>query len=64
MKYETILAMPDSKEKFLKLERKLLKLQHHGQMFFKAQEEWRRLFNIYRKPEEARHDIHNQESEN
>lgn len=48
MRYETILAMPDSKEKFLKLERKLLKLQHHGVDFFKAKEEWRRLFEIYR----------------
>lgn len=51
MKYETILAMPDSKEKLLKLERKLLRLQHHGADFFKAKEEWRRLFNIYRKRE-------------
>jgi hypothetical protein len=48
MKYSTILAMPDSKEKFLKLERKLLQLQHHGQDFFEAKEEWRRLFHIYR----------------
>lgn len=36
MKYEIILKMPDSKEKFLKLERKLLKLQFHGEMFYKA----------------------------
>lgn len=48
MKYETILAMPDSKEKFNRLENKLLKLQHHGEMFFKAQEEYKRLFQIYR----------------
>lgn len=48
MKYETILAMPDSKEKFLKLERKLLQLQHHGTVFFEAKKEWRRLFEIYR----------------
>lgn len=49
MKYETILAKPDSKEKFLQLERKLLKLQHHGEDFFKAKEEYKRLFDIYRK---------------
>ena len=49
MKYETILSMPDSKEKFLKLEKKLLQLQHHGSDFFKAKEEYHRLFNIYRK---------------
>lgn len=48
MKYETIMAMPDSREKFLKLERKLLQLQPHGAMFDKAREEWRRLFDIYR----------------
>lgn len=47
MKYETILNMPDSKEKFLKLERKLLKLQHHGTMFFKALDEYKRLHEIY-----------------
>lgn len=47
MKYETILAMPDSYEKYQKLERKLLKLQHHGEMFFKAKNEWRRLYAIY-----------------
>lgn len=52
MRYETILAMPDSKEKFLKLERKLLGLQHHGAEFFKAKEEWRRLFEIYRGKDE------------
>jgi hypothetical protein len=51
MKYETILAMPDSKEKFLKLERKLLKLQHHGADFFKAKDEWRRLFDVYGRKE-------------
>lgn len=48
MKYETILAMPDSKEKFNRLENKLLKLQHHGEMFYKALEEYNRLFKIYR----------------
>ena len=48
MKYETILKLPDSKEKFLKLERKLLKLQYHGEMFFKAKSEYLRLFDIYR----------------
>jgi hypothetical protein len=48
MKYETIMAMPDSREKFLKLERKLLKLQHHGAEFFRAKEEWRRLYEVYR----------------
>lgn len=53
MKYETILAMPDSKEKFLMLERKLLKLQHHGADFYKALEEWRRLFEVYRGKENA-----------
>lgn len=50
MKYETILALPDSKEKFLKLENKLLKLQHHGATFFKALEEYNRLHKIYRNP--------------
>lgn len=48
MKYSTILAMPDSKEKFLKLEKKLLKLQYHGNEFFEAKKEWSRLFNKYR----------------
>lgn len=48
MKYETLLAMPDSKEKFLKLERKLMQLQPHGPLFEKASQEWRRLFDIYR----------------
>lgn len=48
MKYRTILAMPDSREKFYKLERKLLKLQPHGKEFFEAKDEWKRLFNIYR----------------
>ena len=47
MKYETILAMPDSYEKYQKLERKLLKLQVHGALFFEAQKEWRRLYAIY-----------------
>lgn len=51
MKYSTILAMPDSREKFYKLERKLLQLQPHGTEFFKAKDEWRRLFAIYRKGE-------------
>lgn len=49
MKYETILKMPDSKEKFLKLERKLMELQHHGDDFLKAKQEYLRLFDIYRK---------------
>lgn len=49
MKYETILAMPGSYEKYKKLERKLLKLQFHGNIFFEAQKEWRRLFRIYHK---------------
>ena len=49
MKYETLMKLPDSKEKFLALERKLLKLQFHGNEFFEAQKEWRRLFDIYRK---------------
>jgi hypothetical protein len=49
MSYKTLMALPDSKEKFLALERKLLKLQHHGNDFFEAKEEWRRLFHIYRK---------------
>lgn len=51
MSYKTIMALPDSKEKFLALERKLLALQYHGADFFKAQEEWLRLFHIYRKGE-------------
>lgn len=49
MSYKTLIALPDSKEKFLTLERKLLKLQHHGNDFFEAKKEWRRLFDIYRK---------------
>jgi len=48
MRYETILAMPDSKEKFLKLELKLMRLQHHGSAFFKALDEYNRLYKIYR----------------
>jgi len=48
MKYETILNMPDSKEKFKKLELKLMSLQHHGATFFKALDEYNRLFKIYR----------------
>ena len=48
MKYETILKMPDSKEKFIKLENKLLKLQHHGYWFYVAKDEYFRLFQIYR----------------
>ena len=48
MKYETLLALPDSKEKFNKLENKLLKLQHHGNDFFRALAEYNRLFKIYR----------------
>ena len=46
--YKTILAKPDSREKFLQLERKLLKLQPHGADFFRALEEYNRLFEIYR----------------
>lgn len=49
MKYETILKMPDGRRKFNLLENKLLKLQWHGQAFYEAQEEYTRLFNIYRK---------------
>ena len=49
MKYETILKMPDSKEKFLKLERKLMEIQNHGNDFLKAKAEYFRLFDIYRK---------------
>ena len=48
MKYETIMAMPDSREKLEKLEKKLLKLQFHGNDFFDAQKEWRRLWEIYK----------------
>ena len=48
MKYETILALPDSKKKLEKLERKLLKLQFHGNDFFTALEEWRRLWRKYK----------------
>ena len=48
MKYETILAMPDSPEKFKKLEKKLMQLQHHGGDFFAALAEFNRLFKIYR----------------
>jgi hypothetical protein len=49
MSYETLLDLPDSKEKFLALEYKLLKLQFHGNTFFKASEECKRLGKIYRK---------------
>lgn len=48
MKLETIMKMEDSKRKFLLLEKNLLKLQHHGQTFFEAKEQWKRLFDIYR----------------
>ena len=48
MKYETILSLPDSKRKFLLLENKLLKMQHHGEAFFRAKEEYQRLFKLYR----------------
>lgn len=48
MKIRTILNMPDSKEKFLKLEKKLLQLQHHGNDFFEGLEEYNRLFKEYR----------------
>lgn len=47
MKYKTIIALPDSREKYLKLEKKLLRLQFHGPEFFEAMEEWRRLFDLY-----------------
>lgn len=47
MRYETILAMPDSMEKYAKLTGKLLKLQPHGPLFCKALEEQQRLFKIY-----------------
>lgn len=47
MKYETILKLPDSKEKLHKLERKLLKLQPHNETFFKAKSEWSRLYDLY-----------------
>lgn len=49
MSYKTLIALPDSKEKFLALERKLMKLQHHDFDFYKAKKEWRRLYDIYRK---------------
>lgn len=48
MKYSTILAMPDSYEKFNKLENKLLKLQiTGGPEWCRANEEWKRLFKKY-----------------
>ena len=47
MKYKTIIALPDSREKYLKLEKKLLKIQYHGPEFFEAKKEWSRLFKIY-----------------
>lgn len=47
--YKKILEMPDSKEKFLKLELALMKLQHHGQPFFEAKQEYSRLFKEYGK---------------
>ena len=46
--YEKLLALPDSPEKFLLLEKKLLKLQHHGADFFRALEEYKRMFPKYR----------------
>lgn len=49
MKYSTIMAMPDSLEKFLKLEKKLLKLQHHGKDFQEGMKEYDRLFKLYRR---------------
>ena len=49
MKYSTIIAMSDSLEKFLKLEKKLLKLQHHGRDFQDAMKEYDRLFKLYRR---------------
>lgn len=51
MSYRTLLSLPDSREKFLAIEKKLLRLQVHGAEFFRAQEEWMRLFKIYRKGE-------------
>lgn len=48
MKYETIIALPDSERKFRLLENKLLKLQHHGEAFFKALDEYNRLYTVYR----------------
>lgn len=48
MKYETILSMPDSERKFRLLENKLLKLQHHGEAFYKALDEYQRLHKVYR----------------
>lgn len=53
MSYKTLIALPDSREKFFALERKLLKLQHHGSEFFRAQDEWMRLFKVYRKGDRA-----------
>lgn len=49
MKYATILAMPDSRKKLLLLEKKLLALQIHGAEFYEAKEEWKRLFDLYRR---------------
>ena len=48
MKYSTIMAMPDSLEKFLKLEKKLLKPQHHGKDFQEGMKEYSKLFKLYR----------------
>ena len=48
LSYEKILAMQDSVEKMKKLELMLLKLQFHGNTFFKANEEWKRLRKIYK----------------
>lgn len=51
MSYKTLIALPDSVEKFYALGRKLMALQHHGQDFFKAKDEYFRLYKIYGKGE-------------
>ena len=57
MSYKTLLKLPDSKEKFFALERKLMQLQNHGTDFFEAKEEWKRLFEIYRNEGGIKHGI-------
>lgn len=47
MRYETIIAMPDSLEKYKKLGNKLMQLQPHGPLFEKALKEYKRLYKIY-----------------
>lgn len=50
MKYETIMAMPDSRAKYYKLLIKLLKPQVKGGPVWKAAvKEWERLYPIYGK---------------